>query len=987
MEGATKILYDSSGNPSYYKHPYKLYYVETQDGVAQQISSIKEYPEYYEDNNNDGVYEKASWKINYHSVLYDDTKIYKYLPSIVIDEKTIKDNNGNDIQQVGNIGLRALVVYVKECEDGVTVNYYDENNVILWSQPILILQNKYPSSMLNKWDGSLIMDEDNNAVLASKIAAGRKEKNDNTFTSVILGDWQEHGEKSITENTGVYGFYHGSMSYAFKDDGSAFIGKSGNGRIYFDGSDGKIYSSNWYTKNDDGSDNPLGMYIDVKQGIIKMRQNLASSANYIRQYITETDFNNQYQAGLFYYRLPYELSTSLSLDQSKIYYRASGWKRVDIDITQYAQNRYYILEPVKYGENNSIASTTFILSNQNFDGSKEYYYPSSFEQIFFTDNGDIVYEPNVYYVKDYENEEEIKYQPVNSSVFDPRYWYYKQSTAAANKFIDLDATAPENGYPLAIGDNQTTSQRKFRVRWDGTVFIENGVFNGHIDATSGTLGDLDVVGTLTGGYISGSHIFGTDITGGTIEGSKVYADYLKVSRGYIAGWRITDDSLKNSDGTIVLYSDNGSTRDGELAKFGGWKVTKLGFENRLGTYKDNNNIRTTNNFSYLKGGLISGSILDTPSGGMLLAGKFKLAQSLSPGFDTNTGIGNYLLIPGTIGVVMSDIETSPDAPEYYGIGLEYGEPVKSQIKATAVNVGMRYGVNQSIWITDKTIGLASNDGDLSIHSKSTINEYSATNINIGVKTGSGNNVQLYPQFESYYNGGQQTVTLGIYANDAITIGPVENIGASSCKLIRIGEQSLTVDVGAWTTNLNIGQNAQNIKIGEFAKTIVEIGSTSVPKINIGNTGAAVTIQNNLLTPNLYITNGFDTIDGNYTGTIVMNPSGFQLQNGSFTLGKEGASVSGNIYYNGSINLENGFNVTSGSINIGGGENEAIFGSIYYSGSVNLGNGLQITTGDLNIKGGSATFDNNLEVKGTVTIGNGLTVAEGATVTGVYATLV
>jgi len=36
-----------------------------------------------------------------------------------------------------------------------------------------------------------------------------------------------------------------------------------------------------------------------------------------------------------------------------------------------------------------------------------------------------------------------------------------------------------------------------------------------------------------------------------------------------------------------------------------------------------------------------------------------------------------LLIPGTIGVVMSDIETSPDAPEYYGIGLEYGEPVKS----------------------------------------------------------------------------------------------------------------------------------------------------------------------------------------------------------------------------------------------------------------------------------------------------------------------
>jgi hypothetical protein len=39
----------------------------------------------------------------------------------------------------------------------------------------------------------------------------------------------------LTQQTGVYGFNHGRMSYALKDDGTAFFGKDGKGRIYFDG--------------------------------------------------------------------------------------------------------------------------------------------------------------------------------------------------------------------------------------------------------------------------------------------------------------------------------------------------------------------------------------------------------------------------------------------------------------------------------------------------------------------------------------------------------------------------------------------------------------------------------------------------------------------------------------------------------------------------------------------------------------------------------
>ena len=52
----------------------------------------------------------------------------------------------------------------------------------------------------------------------------------------MLGDWSKKDTASdIAGQTGIYGFHHGMQTYAFKEDGTAFIGKSGRGRIYFDG--------------------------------------------------------------------------------------------------------------------------------------------------------------------------------------------------------------------------------------------------------------------------------------------------------------------------------------------------------------------------------------------------------------------------------------------------------------------------------------------------------------------------------------------------------------------------------------------------------------------------------------------------------------------------------------------------------------------------------------------------------------------------------
>ena len=69
-------------------------------------------------------------------------------------------------------------------------------------------------------------------------------------------------------------------------------------------------------------------------------------------------------------------------------------------------------------------------------------------------------------------------------------------------------------------------QRNFRVSWDGTLYSINGHFKGEINATSGTLGDLKVNGTLTGGSIYGSYIEGTDIKGGSISGSSISSTYI-----------------------------------------------------------------------------------------------------------------------------------------------------------------------------------------------------------------------------------------------------------------------------------------------------------------------------------------------------------------------------------------------------------------------------------------------------------------------------
>ena len=212
ISGATTIVYDSQGRlvkDKFNSNPYILY------------------------KNGNPI--EATWNIISDSDVGDTIKFAPELKDNMLYPKTI---------------------YVKEDSEKVCICAAVDGNVV-WSQPILITQNQYFAKVINDWNGLLNIDKKNNSIMSARMVAGRKES-DNTFSGVMMGDWKgQDAETNITKNTGIYGFNHGAASFGFRDDGTAFIGKSGSGRIEFDGEKGIIKSP------DD-----QGMIIDLNDGKI-----------------------------------------------------------------------------------------------------------------------------------------------------------------------------------------------------------------------------------------------------------------------------------------------------------------------------------------------------------------------------------------------------------------------------------------------------------------------------------------------------------------------------------------------------------------------------------------------------------------------------------------------------------------------------------------------------------------------------------------------
>ena len=158
------------------------------------------------------------------------------------------------------------------------------NGEIVWTSPIIIQQYKYGSEVLNNWNGQTIIDNEKNRILTNAFAAGNIDGN-NTFNGVIMGQIAQITEGNIHDKkTGLFGYKSGAQVYGFRDDGTAFIGGSGAGRIYFDGNGGTISSAKY-----NGNTNYVnGTKIDLQSGSLIME---GSSGQYFK-------FNENNSGGL-----------------------------------------------------------------------------------------------------------------------------------------------------------------------------------------------------------------------------------------------------------------------------------------------------------------------------------------------------------------------------------------------------------------------------------------------------------------------------------------------------------------------------------------------------------------------------------------------------------------------------------------------------------------------------------------------------------------
>lgn len=279
FQGPTQIIYGASGVPNYYKDNINLYYNDKDgDPVSYPIDEntlkvyhqgkidyLKELKEITNSETGDITDEDK-----YKDLLSKYNKDLKYIPSLSFD---INDEGESFCRIV------PMSLYVDGVKPFGIQCYYNGN--WLWTQPILYMQNRYFSSTINQWDGNLSVDKDENTILAKMIGAGSK-NSENEFSGVIMGDWTDNlnadnegvsGGSSMLKHTGLYGFHEGETSFGFMDDGTGFIGKSGNGRILFDGNESTITSGNWENGKREG------MFIDLDDGFLLMQDR---EGNYIK---------------------------------------------------------------------------------------------------------------------------------------------------------------------------------------------------------------------------------------------------------------------------------------------------------------------------------------------------------------------------------------------------------------------------------------------------------------------------------------------------------------------------------------------------------------------------------------------------------------------------------------------------------------------------------------------------------------------------------
>lgn len=175
--------------------------------------------------------------------------------------KYTNDTPPKKVTDYSKVELTPLSYFLSEMDGQVYgVRVYTAYGYLLATIPVICRISHYASAYIDnmaQYNGTVKIDEDNAIIYSPRILAGKYEDIDagqKIFTGVALGDYGGKDTDPSMRLTGIYGFNKGTQVYAFKEDGTAFIG-SGNGRINFDGTNATLYNSNYESNQ--------GMLIDL----------------------------------------------------------------------------------------------------------------------------------------------------------------------------------------------------------------------------------------------------------------------------------------------------------------------------------------------------------------------------------------------------------------------------------------------------------------------------------------------------------------------------------------------------------------------------------------------------------------------------------------------------------------------------------------------------------------------------------------------------
>lgn len=593
IEGPGIVVYNSDGvNPTYYKNPYKIFRrkeeIDANGNVIHEadseVTSVTWKIIYYKENGD--IMTPADWGQPQYAVLQS------YMPKLnerncLIPCHIFLENNGS-----------TMVYPVVTCED--------EDAVVIWAQPIYCMKNRYASFMVNKWDGSLVIDEENGTIMSTMVGAGRK-NSENQFEGVLLGDVGSASEDNAT-GVGLYGFHNGAQSFNFNVDGTAFIGKSGRGRIKFDGNKGTITSASYeQTRSKPQS---AGMMIDLDDGVIDMRGAKLDTDS--GEYVADTQSNIHIDVKSPYFKITSNKGNPLMFvgTETEGYYLQtddfvatvfnfnetasnSQGKGMKIDLKNGRMDAYEFTLASKniYLNSGDNADRYFVIkdndNNMIFHAGKNNYYMKSADYTageagtminlkegkidsydFKLTSSKVILSTESPYFKIDGSSRTLMYVSDDSQYIQDNNGNMTINLNTGKitaKSFDLSAGVEDNNgrtqmltlssnsnkYPIEVSGGKDA----FHVDWAGNVHCTNlqasgGSFTGTINATSGTF-----TGTVKGGTIDGAKIIGGSIYVPSESGAQFTVDSggnLTCISATIGGWKVSSGSSGFTSGNFSV---------------------------------------------------------------------------------------------------------------------------------------------------------------------------------------------------------------------------------------------------------------------------------------------------------------------------------------------------------------------------------------------------------------------------------------------------